>query len=126
MAYLKNFLGVLAVVGIFAALQILAHRDTAHFWPKLLAVLGVSAACLFVTQDREIWDAFSGAMAGFFALCAIVMFTAKERDAIWWLFLFAFAGAATLFVLLTKRKRATLVAILAIICFRLVFLIIRL
>jgi hypothetical protein len=40
----------------------------------------------------------------------------------WWPFFLGFAGAATLFVLLTRNKRETLIGIAAIIGFRLLVL----
>jgi hypothetical protein len=60
---LYNVLVVLAVLGIFAAFDIIGHRDTPYFWAKLISVLTCSAGCLLLTREREALDTFSAVIA---------------------------------------------------------------
>jgi hypothetical protein len=122
--WLNNVLVVLAVLGTFAAFDIIGHRSAPYFWPKLVSVLALSAGCLFLTRERESLDTYSAVIAGFFTLCAVAMTAGDRTNPNWRPFFLGFASGAVLFVLLTRKRLATLVAVAAIVGFRvLVFVI---
>jgi hypothetical protein len=116
---LNTSLVVLAVVGIFAAFDLVGHRDTPYFLVKLLAVLAVSAVCILVTRQREALDTFCAVLSALFTLFAVAM-TAGDRDhPNLWPFFLGFLVVAVLLVSFTQRKRETLLAIGFIVAFRL-------
>jgi len=121
---LNNVLAGLAVLGVFAAFDVIGHRETPYFWAKLISVLTFSAGCLLVTRDREALDTFSVVMAALSTLCAVAMTAGDRSNPNWWPFFFGFAGAAVLFTLLTRKRRGTLLAIAAIVGFRLLLFVI--
>lgn len=124
--WLNNVLVVLALLGTFAAFNIVGHRSATYFWPKLVCVLALSAGCLFLTRARESFDTYSAVMAGLLTLCAVAMTTADPTQPNWWPFFLGFSGAAVLFVLLTRNRLAALLAVAAIVGSRLiVFVILR-
>jgi hypothetical protein len=122
--WLNNILVVLAVIGTFAAFDIVGHRSAPYFWPKLVSVLAFSAGCLFLTRERESVDTYSGVIAGLFTLCAVAMTTGDRTNPNWWPFFLGFSGGAAFFVFLTRRRLATLVAVAAIVGFRLLVFVI--
>jgi uncharacterized membrane protein HdeD (DUF308 family) len=112
------------VLGVFATFDVIGHKDTPYFWVKLIPVLALSAGCLLLTREREALDTFSAVVAALFTLCAVAMTAGDRANPNWWPFFLGLAGGALLFVLLTRKRRATLLAIGAIVGFRLlVFLI---
>ena len=119
---LNNVLVVLAVLGVFAAFDVIGHRDTPYFWAKLISVLALSAGCLLLTREREALDTFSAVIGALFTLCGIAMTAGDRTDPNWWRFFLGFAGGAVVFVLLTRKRRGTLVAIGAIVGLRLLIL----
>ena len=122
--WLNNVLVVLAVLGTFAAFDIIAHRSAPYFWPKLVSVLALSAGCLFLAKERESLDTYSAVIAALFALCAVAMTAGDRTNPNWWPFFLGFVGGTVLFVLLTRKRRATLVAVAAIVGFRLLVFVI--
>ena len=125
--WVNDLLVVLAGVGCFAAFDIIGHRNTPYFWAKLICVLGFSSVCLLTTKDRGALDTFSAAISAFFALCAVAMTAGDRTDPNWWPFFLGFGGLTVLFILLTRKRRAALLAVLAVIGFRLlVFAVLRL
>ena len=124
MPKLNDVLLVLAVVGVFAAFALAAHRDIPHFWAILILVLLFSAGCLMLTRSRESLDTFLAVMAALFTICAILMTTGDLSKLTVWLFFFGIAGVAVLFVLFTKKKLQTLTAIAAIVGFRLLIFVV--
>ena len=121
---LNNVLVVLAVVGVFAAFDVIGHKDAPYYWAKLICVLALSAGCLLLTREREAVDTFSAVMAALFTLCAAAMTAGDRAHPNWWPFFLGFAGAAVLLVFLTRKKRETLLAIAAIVGLRLVVFVI--
>jgi uncharacterized membrane protein HdeD (DUF308 family) len=115
---------VLAVLGVFAACDVIGHRDTPYFWAKLISVLALSAGCLLLTREREALDTFSAVIGALFTLCAVAMTAGDRTNRNWWPFFLGFAVGAVLFVLLTRKRRGTLVAIGAIVGFRLLVFVI--
>jgi hypothetical protein len=120
------FFAVFAGVALIAGVQILANKDAPYFWAKLIVALVFSAGCLLAIQERENLDAFWGALAGFLTLCTLVVAVAGDtQDPRWWPFFLGFAGAAAFFVFLTKKRKATLLGISAIVSFRVLIFLIR-
>jgi len=117
---LNNVLVVLAVLGVFASLDIIGHRNAPHFWAKLIAALTFSAGCLRLTREREALDTFCAAIAGLSTLGAVAMTSGDRTNPNWWPFFLGFLGAAVLFTLVTRKRRATVLAIGAIVGFRLI------
>jgi hypothetical protein len=117
--WLNNLLVILAFVGVFAAFDIVGHKY-AYFWAKLVCVVAFSVGCLLLTRDRGALDTLSAVIAALFTLCAIAMTTGDRVHPNWWPFFLGFAGAAVSFVFLTRKKRETLVAVAAIVGFRLI------
>ena len=111
-------MGVLAVVGVFAAVQIVAHPETPHFGVTLIVVLAGSAICLSLT-DKETRDAFFAVMAALCSLILVLLPTASTRDRVWWFWALGLVVAAIALVLLTRKKLHTLAAIAVIVGFRL-------
>ena len=122
-ASLNNVLLTMAIVGIFAALDVLGHRETAYFVPKLALALIFSMVCLLLTRDREAFDMFYAVIAAFFSLCAVAMTAGDRANANWWPFFIVFTVAAVAFMLLTRKRNATVLAIGAIVGFRLLVLV---
>jgi hypothetical protein len=122
--WLNNVLVVLAVLGVFATFDIIGHKDTQYFWAKLISVLALSAGCLLLTREREALDTFSAVIAALFTLCAVAMTAGSRANPNWWPFFLGFACGAVLFVLLTRKRRATLLAVGAIVGFRLLLFVI--
>jgi hypothetical protein len=121
----NDVLVVLAVLGVFAAFDVVGHKGTPYFWIKLILALTFSAGCLLLTRDREAVDTFSAVVAALFSLCAVAMTAGDRTHPNWWPFFFGFIGAAILFILLTRKRRGTLLAIAAIVAFRtLVFIVV--
>ena len=121
---LNNVLVLIAVLGVFAAFDIVGHKDAPFFWEKFISVLALSAGCLLFTRDRKALDTFSAVIAALFTLCAVAMTAGDRAHPNWWPFFLGFAGLAGLFILLTRKRRETLVAAAAIIGLRLlVFLV---
>ena len=118
--WLNNALVVSAVLGVFAAFDVIGHRDLPFFWAKLVFVLALSAVCLLLTRERDALDTFSAVMGAVFTLGAVAMTAGDRNNPKWWPFFLGFVGGAVLFVLLTRKWRATLLAIGAIVGFRLV------
>jgi len=116
---LNNVLVLIAVLGVFAAFDIIGHKDTPFFWEKVISVLALSAACLLFTRDRKALDTFSAVIAALFTLCAVAMTAGDRAHPNWWPLFLGFAGSAGLFILLTRKRRETLVAAVAIVGFRL-------
>jgi hypothetical protein len=123
---LNDTLVILALLGIAASLQLVAHRDTSFFVVKLVAVLAFSAGCLVLTGNRESLDLFSGVVAAFATMFAIAMTTGDRTTPHWWAFFLGFTAVAGVSVLLTRNRRATLLAIAAIIVFRLIVGVVKL
>jgi len=122
----NNVLGILALLGVFAALDLYAHRDVSYFWVKLGSLFAFSTACLLATRERAAWDTFAAVMAALFALGAVAMLAAGARAHVdWWLFFLGFVAAAILFTFLTRKKRETLMAIGAIVGLRLAVFVVR-
>jgi peptidoglycan/LPS O-acetylase OafA/YrhL len=121
---LNILLAVLAVIGVFAAFDVIGHRDTPYFWAKLISVLAFSAGCLVLTREREAVDTFSAVVAALFTLCAIAMTTGDRASPNWWPFFLGFIGATVVLVFLTRKKRETLLAIAAIVGLRLIVFVI--
>jgi hypothetical protein len=115
----NDVLAVLAVVGMFAAFDVIGHRDAPYFWAKLISLLTFSMACLLLTRERDSVDTFSAVIAALSTLCAVAMTTGDRTNPNWWPFFLGFAGAAVLFTLLTRSKRGTLLAIVTIVGLRL-------
>jgi hypothetical protein len=115
-------LTTLALLGVFAGITIVAHRETSHYAAKLASVLIFSIACLSLTRDRQSWDTFAGAVAGLFTLFAIAMTAGSSASPGWWPLFLTFVTIAALFVILTRKKRETLIGILAIVASRIVLL----
>jgi hypothetical protein len=109
---------IAAVLGLFAALDIIGHRTAPYFLAKLIFVVAVSAGCLLLTKDREALDTFSAVVAGLFALCAAAMTAGDRSYPNWWPLFLAFASGAVFFVFVTRQRRATLLAVAAIVGFR--------
>jgi hypothetical protein len=120
MPRLNNVLVIPAVLGVFAAFDLVGHKDVSYFWPKLAVLLSISTACLLATRHRESWDTFFAAIAGLFTLCAVAMTAGDRARPNWWPFFLGFAAMATLFVFLVRNRRETLIPIGAIVGFRLV------
>lgn len=118
--FLNNVLVILAVVGVFAAFDVVGHSGEPYFWAKLIFVLSFSAGCLLLTRDREALDTFSAVTAAVFTLCAIAMTTGDRTHPNWWPFFLGFTCAAVLLVFLTRKRRETVLAITAIVGFRLI------
>ena len=118
-ARLNNVLVLLAVLGVFAAFDIVGHKDAPFFWGKFISVLALSAGCLLFTRDRNALDTFSAVIAALFTLCAVAMTTGDRAHPNWWPFFLGFASSAGLLVLLTRKRRETLLAVAAIVGFRL-------
>jgi uncharacterized membrane protein HdeD (DUF308 family) len=117
--WVNNVLVILAVVGVFATFDVIGHKDTPYFWPKLVSVLALSAGCLLLTRDREALDTFSAVIAALLTLCAVAMTAGDRANPNWWSFFLGLTGGALLFVLLTRKRRATLLAVGAIVGLRL-------
>jgi membrane associated rhomboid family serine protease len=122
--WVNNVLITLAVLGVFATIDVIGHRDAPHFWVKLVSVPALSAVCLLFTRDREALDTFSAVMAALLTLGVVAMTAGDRANPKWWPFFLGLAGGALLFVLLTRRRRATLIAVGAIVGFRLLVLVI--
>ncbi len=117
---MNDLLVIAALLGVFAAVDLITHRSTPYFWVKLAAVLAFSSASLFATRDRETCDVFWAILGALSTMAAIVMTTAGKMDpGQWWRLFLGFLGAAALFTLLTRKKRTTLLGIAAIVGFRL-------
>ena len=113
-------------MGVFAALDVVAHRTAPFFWIKLVLALSFSATCLLLTREREAWDTFLGVMAALCTLATLAALTINPADPYRWPIITAFGSAAALFVLLTRNKRATLLGVAAIVGFRLlIYLVLR-
>ena len=118
-AHLNNILVLLAVLGVFAAFDIVGHKDAPFFWAKFIFVLALSAACLLFTSDRKALDTFFAVIAALCTLCAVAMTAGDRAHPNWWPFFLGFVGFGGLFILLTRKRRETLVAAAAIVGFRL-------
>jgi uncharacterized membrane protein HdeD (DUF308 family) len=117
---LNDALGIAAVVGVFAALDVVGHSNTSYFWVKLAGLVAFSTSCLLLTRDRETCDVFFGVLGALSTMGAIAMTTASRMvPEEWWRLFLSFLGAAVLFTLLTRKKRTTLLGITAIVGFRL-------
>ena len=121
---MNNALLVLAVLGVFAAFDVIGHRDAPFFWAKLTSVVALSVGFLLLIRDRETLDTFSAVIGALFALCAVAMTAGDRTNTNWWPFFLGFAGGAVLLVLLTRKRRETLLAVGAIVGFRLVIFVI--
>jgi hypothetical protein len=121
---LNDVLVILAVLGVFAAFDVIGHKDIRYYWASLLGLVTFSAICLFLTRDRQAVDTFSAVMAALFTLYAVAMTAGDRTHPNWWPFFLAFAIAAILFTSLTRKKGATLIAIAAIVGFRLLVFVI--
>jgi hypothetical protein len=81
--WLNNALVVLAVLGVFAAFDVIGHRGVPFFWAKLVFVLTLSAVCLLLTRERDALDTFSAVMGALFTLCAIAMTAGDGNNSNW-------------------------------------------
>jgi len=122
--WVNNVLITLAVLGVFATIDVLGHRGSPYFWAKLVSILALSAGCLLLTREREALDTFSAVIAALFTLGAVAMTAGDRANPNWWPFFLGLSGGALLFVLLTRKRRATLIAVGAIVGFRLLILVI--
>jgi hypothetical protein len=105
---------------LICALQIWAHKDIPYFWIKLAAVLAIAGLCLILIKDRDYLDGFFTAVAGFFALAAILIaFVADHEKPGWLPYFFSFSGATAIFALFTRNRVGALLGIGLIVGFRL-------
>jgi len=116
---LNTLLAIFALLGVFAALDIVAHKTAPHFWIKLVLAVGFSATCVIAMTDRDARDVFFSGVAALFSLFAIAMTFGDRTHANWWPLFLGFLGAASLFVLITRKKREALLGIAAIVGLRL-------
>ncbi len=112
-------LAILALLGVFATLDIFAHKAAPYFWIKLVLAVGFSITCVVAMSDRQARDVFFSGVAALFTLFAIAMTFGDRTHANWWPLFLGFLGAASLFVLITRKKRETLLGIAAIVGLRL-------
>jgi hypothetical protein len=114
-----NFvLVVLAFLGILFVLDTVAHHSLSTAWPYVVGGFAFSTVCLVATREREWLDVFLTAMAGLLALFAAATTTAVRQHPRSWLLFWGFALSAGVLILLTRKKREALVAIAAIVGFR--------
>ncbi len=112
---------VLAVVAVFFVIDTLTHHPLAAAWPKALAAIAISALCLLITRERESLDLFLMVIAALLTLFAVASSTALPGHARAWLIFGASVAFAAIAVLLTRKKREALLAIVAIVGFRLIW-----
>ena len=118
---LQNMLLILAVLGAFAAFDALAHRSSPYFLPELVIALSLSAGGLWFSQSREALDIFLIVIAAVLALSTVATIGGGDRTHVdTWIYAGVFATVGALLVLLTRARRAGLLAIAAIVAFRLV------
>lgn len=122
--WVNNVLVTLAVLGVFATVDVIGHKDAPYFWAKLISVLALSVGCLLLTREREALDTFSAVVAALFTLGAVAMTAGDRANPNWWPFFLGLAGGSLLCVLLTRKRRATLMAVGAIVGFRLLLFVI--
>ena len=119
--WLNDVLVILSVLGVFATFDVIGHRDTPYFWAKFVSVLTLSGGCLLLTKERQALDTFFAVIGALFTLCAVAMTAGDRSNPSWWPYFLGLAGGAVLSVLLTRKKRGTLVAVGAIVGSRLLF-----
>ena len=117
---------ILALLGAFAAFDAIGHRSAPYFWPQLICSLAFSLGCLLFARDRGTLDTFLAVLASLFALCAVAVTASDRQRTEWWPWFLCFSGVAALLVLITRKKRETLIAIAAIVGFRFLILAVRL
>ena len=122
---LDNALVVLASIGVFAGLAALGNQTAPYLWPKVIAAFTFSAACLWFVRDRDALDVFLTVIAALFTLAAAAMTAGDRTHQNWWPFFLCFTAIAAVCVLLTRNKRAALLAIAAIVGSRLLFYVFR-
>ena len=122
--WVNDVLVTLAVLGVFAIVDVIGHRDAQFFWAKLTSVLALTVGCLLLTTDREALDTFFAIVAALFTLGAVAMTAGDPANPNWWPFFLVLVGGSLLCVLLTRKRRATLQAVGAIVGFRLLLFVI--
>ena len=120
-------LTVLASLGIFGTLTLMAHwREVAHPWLMLALVTAASFGCLALTRRREAWDLYFTFWAILMGIFSFLMLVAGDpsEPVVWKLFLI-FSGATVISVALTRNRLATVLAIGLTIAFGLLKALVR-
>ena len=120
----NNLSLVISLLATFASLDVIAHRNAPYFLTKLACAIGIAAGSLLLSHDRDTFDTYAAVMSAIFAMFALAMTTGDSSHPSWWPRFLLFIVLSLVFVLATRKRRATLVAIGAIVGFRLlVFLV---